>query len=114
MRPPWATPNEGKDTAARCGHCENMGLVVLDGAGPEYGAPCPMCRRGELFDRYNYGGRYWQTHDLVGARWQHGLSVRHVQRCRVEDDRRQVCGRPSLGKFCDQCSAAMAAKRGAA
>lgn len=94
---------------AYCPHCDNQGLVEpcrpgRMGEHAPFGAPCPMCLQGILFERTVFGSEdaYWTRERLESSSWDRGYTFRHDRRCRfAREGDEWSCGRPASGAYCD-------------
>lgn len=97
-------PNGELDHAARCPHCANNTIVMLDDL--ECAVPCPFCKAGGLKNNPSASGwaglaRFWGAHrHPSGFSWDGGLTLRHRWFCehRGQDDRR--CNSLGVGRRC--------------
>jgi hypothetical protein len=104
MNPTFATQNGELNQKAYCAHCNNLGIVHLDGY-PTVGAPCPMCKKGAAHDLHGWVApdvQHFWTRYPVTTTWENGLTHRHTNRCRTQIPQKQHgCGKPSIGNTCD-------------
>lgn len=101
--------SSGKDATGKwlkptayCSHCGNDGMVQLDERVDH--APCPMCVQGGIVEERLMGapGLFWSQQALSTLTWERGCSVRHVRRCRFQDEGREwSCGKPADGAYCE-------------
>lgn len=107
LKPPYATRNiAGKGW---CGHCQNMGLVIIDGS-PSHGsaAPCPMCLKGKMIAQPRVSAANpnpvsypWTDRMLRERSWSRGLTVHHQRVCVFQSEGAQwPCGVPCSGDWC--------------
>ena len=94
-----------------CNHCGNNGIVLPDDnqRWANTAVPCPACTMGAIRNSDSSTGDtnrlsgFWQgTRHPSLITWEHGLSLKHRERCGHRDTDNTTCFTATVGGYCSE------------